>query len=1163
MALTLEETKRLDKLNFANGGGYSDFLSGVEKQDPSNDKFLFIGLGGKGCATIKSLKTEVYKKIKCPKGKDKPDNFEYLAIDSDKNSLEQMKKGGLGERGLSDTSQDQEVFGLSNESLVKILKGKGALPENITAWMNPTLSPEYTEQGAKGIRQAGRALLFGSEIKDLWTYIEHKLSNLHSNIQNGQDLNVYVFAGVGGGTGSGTIIDIPYIVREIAEKKGWEVRVYGYIFLPDTYTVEGKSAGHIVANSYAALQEIDMLMNLPYAGGTGKFKAKYHTGYEVESTEAIFKSCVLVSGKRGDGLVPEPDKFSKRVVIDNVISLVGQTKADSDTMLAHSFLDNRETVVRSAVNEFNEKVPRNAYFQYLGIGIGAMELPLDQMMAYVAKGVVDKMEEGWNKHATQQDADLTLRNYGLEPSIVGSQMMQKASLFHYDKAMKKGITKAMVSNGQWYQRIREQWETKNTELFKQWDNERQIRTSAIADNIERDFQARFTEPNFGIYFLKELLASRRVNENPLNGVLERIRKDYYEKGLQTLINGARDGKENALTNMRRIENGHSLFCPFDEYGKACVDSLVWENVEYLYDHYVRECLNEAMADLRKKIEEVEKFISIFEYLKEIVKKNYDMVMAGKMPPHAVYASQLLDFSKSEDDKSVKATKDYLDDLLMQKTSTGLVTTFETKVLEDREKRKILEDKQNGKKEFEAIPIFVNFLENEFAPLVRLSLEQFLTMKYDANTMAEAIKKMCDQLKRDADIIFPSGPCLSISDLPSNNWIIVPADAGQVKTAVENYIASVPDANVATSQDRNSIYWYNLIAGIPLFALKDIYSYEKEYKEKQQNMNKGVHLWETENENWKEFPLLNNRKLWENEGYYDKEEVDYEESVQRDTDCFLKSGLIQEIKENTDNYGFYKAYVLDDVTLEHGSEKILEWCEKTYMQAPHLDENGLIDTKGGLVNAMNQFCKEKGHNMQEVYIQNDSMWFVIKDEAGLYKAMRMQIFLYKKLCKTFELYQKCKNMVDQKNQVLAEAKKLNIDTERFANFVKAGIIQMDEKEALYEASTGNQKSITKYITLESWQKKFVVYSVFKKFCEKTDDRILKELDKDYQTFLKKVEEDDDIAAVFEERGETLVAKADEAVNQLNKVATQNDFATIGKADMPDILIDFYKRLKLYC
>ena len=47
MALTVEEKKRLDKLGFANGGGYSDFLTGVQKQNPSSDKFLFIGLGGR------------------------------------------------------------------------------------------------------------------------------------------------------------------------------------------------------------------------------------------------------------------------------------------------------------------------------------------------------------------------------------------------------------------------------------------------------------------------------------------------------------------------------------------------------------------------------------------------------------------------------------------------------------------------------------------------------------------------------------------------------------------------------------------------------------------------------------------------------------------------------------------------------------------------------------------------------------------------------------------------------------------------------------------------------------------------------------------------------------------------------------------------------------
>ena len=42
MALTAEEKKRLDKLAFANGGGYSDFLTGVQKQNPSSKKTIYI-----------------------------------------------------------------------------------------------------------------------------------------------------------------------------------------------------------------------------------------------------------------------------------------------------------------------------------------------------------------------------------------------------------------------------------------------------------------------------------------------------------------------------------------------------------------------------------------------------------------------------------------------------------------------------------------------------------------------------------------------------------------------------------------------------------------------------------------------------------------------------------------------------------------------------------------------------------------------------------------------------------------------------------------------------------------------------------------------------------------------------------------------------------------
>lgn len=103
--------------------------------------------------------------------------------------------------------------------------------------------------------------MFGGKFEDLWNALEKKLTRLHTLIKNQEKekLIVYIFAGIGGGTGSGTIIDIPYIVREIVKRKEWSTDVYGYIFLPDTYSTKVE---HMSINSYAALQEIDALMSL-------------------------------------------------------------------------------------------------------------------------------------------------------------------------------------------------------------------------------------------------------------------------------------------------------------------------------------------------------------------------------------------------------------------------------------------------------------------------------------------------------------------------------------------------------------------------------------------------------------------------------------------------------------------------------------------------------------------------------------------------------------------------------------------------------------------------------------------------------------------------------------------------------------------------------------
>ena len=889
-------------------------------------------------------------------------------------------------------------------------------------------------------------------------------------------------------------------------------------------------------------------MNLAEMGNAGHFKAIYAPGYEVDSTENVFESCVLVSGKRGTGLVPSPDRFSQRVAIDNVLTQITDTTDNNGQMISRSFLDNQKVAVRMRVNAQGPNIPRNAYYQYLGIGIGAVELPLDQMLAYVAYGVVNKMQAGWNIHATQQDADTALRNYGLDPASVGNQIIQDSAvaLLKYTKDMKNGITREMVKDQRWYNQIKSLWMGYHTSMYTQWDVARQKNTSVIASNIAKDFQAKFTGSTFGIYFLRELLANRRVAGDAINGTLEQIKKDYYETQLENQINGARAGRQQAIEHMNRIENGHYVFFPFDEYGEACVERLVWEDKEYLYDHYVRKCLEEAIADLEGKIAEVQKYIDIFAYIKNLVDGNYQLAMSGNMPSHAAYASQLLDFSQST--TAVQAVMTYLDAMLQQKTKTGLVTAFESEIW--RNKKEWI----NSSEEFNPIQTFVDFLESQFAPIVALSLDQFLMMQYSQQSVAGAITAMCSQLQQNAGVLFPSIPQMPMSSLPSNNWIIVPANAGTLTANVTAYVGGVQNASVAYSSDRNRIYWYNLTAGIPMFALPDIHSYENEYKTNLQNNDFGVHLQETEEDNWNDLPLLDNQAFWP-QGYVDPDEVQYTQLVQRETDAFCEAGLIQQT-----NQGLYKAYVLnDDALTKTGKDEILTWCKDTYMK-----KDGLMDAGTGFVSELYNFCTTNRDSIREIPIQNGSMMMNITNSGNLYKAMRMQRFLYKRLCKTFEIYKECRDMIDQQNQTLSKAQKLNSDTVRFAKLIKAGIIRIQDEEELayYEDSTGKQRIFVNYFSLNPVEKTYAVYHVFEKFCE-IDEQIVAELEKDHDEYIKQANQDKEMINAYKSRGAQLKAKVNEAINQLNKYTTQKDFAMIGKPGMPNMLDDFYKRLDLYC
>jgi hypothetical protein len=123
---------------------------------------------------------------------------------------------------------------------------------------------EDASKGAGGIRQVGRFLLVDKAAQPY----DKIRSVIQGALVDKSKLNVHICSGISGGTGSGTFLDICYLVRAILKDIGKEeANVFGYFFLPDVNLsvpealANALRSRYIKVNGYAALKELDYCMN--------------------------------------------------------------------------------------------------------------------------------------------------------------------------------------------------------------------------------------------------------------------------------------------------------------------------------------------------------------------------------------------------------------------------------------------------------------------------------------------------------------------------------------------------------------------------------------------------------------------------------------------------------------------------------------------------------------------------------------------------------------------------------------------------------------------------------------------------------------------------------------------------------------------------------------
>lgn len=378
------------KLLLGAGGG---IISPHQQADQvKNTVTILIGLGGTGIDCIRTIKTQVYTRLK----PDNPDEVEpsyshirFLGVDSNAQSC-----GGCGSgfyRGSRELLplDETEFFSIFNNQIDRVFSedGRSVLQsrEDLT-WMDweHVPLPFLLDEPFGAIRQLGRFLLMDkSDI--FYVRLEQEINAAKRGLKDPQ-VYIHIFSGLSGGTGSGCLLDVCYMARDIAKKMG-NAAILGYFFLPDVNLANIPyeniaMRNHIPKNGYATMQELDYCMNLPHNGGS--FTQTYKGGRTIDWNTPPVDMCHLISAtNQHNEVIPDAYNYALNVTAEYVTYYLMD--------FAYGFgLPNFLSTFRTRIAGADASKYFGAQMAYCMIGTSSVCIPFREINTYLASALFSR-----------------------------------------------------------------------------------------------------------------------------------------------------------------------------------------------------------------------------------------------------------------------------------------------------------------------------------------------------------------------------------------------------------------------------------------------------------------------------------------------------------------------------------------------------------------------------------------------------------------------------------------------------------------------------------------------------------------------------------------------------------------------------------------------------
>ena len=827
---------------------------------------LAIGIGGTGVAALAELKQKVYQQLE-PDNPDSPvpeyQHIQFLAIDSDTTDIDQM-------RGKAKLDKGREFFSINNPNLATALWEKDLIKGNASLnWMDiDHIGGPLGIQGSGAIRQVGRYLLI-SRARNLISTIQAKCTQALEGM-TGSELDVYIFAGLSGGTGGGCFLDTCYIVQKALEDMGraQSANVMGFFFLPDVITSKPQVASDPVkvnynnSNGYAAMKELDYLMSLRDADDW--FRQNYGS-FKIETQEPPVNMCYLISAIKSDGsLVPDGFRYCINMAADYVMAYLADVQLPNPDpfIAAGGFVPAPEyglTMRGHLANVVNgiSGLPRmhGANLSYHILGAASAEIPVTQISTYLAAGFMRRFKEAVGKEQLQLKlskavVDDWVEDIGLTAQQVYNDVVNSCpDLMLPDIDIESLRSYGVMPKG----KAPDPWARSGNAWCDGCDGKRKTNRTALEGELPSFLSGNATDdsligrtfrklcdiaknPELGPYYAAFLLSR---NGNDL--------KAAVEGAIQEIQGRKRDEQSYLDSAADRIVQASTNFCANRFFGigdKRAYNDYV-DSVKEYYRTYnrVQEC-TDVENTLRKFREQLENLNSgyfallteVLDNLLETFEEDEQWLDSPAASASSGYTKRILQLSD---------IRPRLDEAIDELNATQLVRNFTEHLMKDPKQWKSRDDGKIG--------LYISeFMVTVFQTQTNRSLEDYLYEKYpetghNSAQLAQSVSNdILGSVYNGAKPMFWCDPTFNLDDINTtfeSNSLSVPANASAVCSAAQQFGASFTQFYIRKTGLKNRIFALRFCSGIPFYAYKGVSQMKQVYDSNTQTQyGVGAHLY---------------------------------------------------------------------------------------------------------------------------------------------------------------------------------------------------------------------------------------------------------------------------------------------------------------------------------